>query len=132
MGHSTLADDGRIGPPTTIIDVKPELNNCHISTDKLTIQSHSPFLTLKANCCIFKGKWMYEVCEISGGRDCLLFRSGFIVFLCKVQLRSKGVMQIGWCSPKCKFTQDTGVGDTLHSYGLDGSKQRIWHVHTRK
>lgn len=41
-------------------------------------------------------------------------------------------MQIGWCSPKCKFTQDTGVGDTQHSYGLDGSKQRIWHVNTKK
>lgn len=41
-------------------------------------------------------------------------------------------MQIGWCSSKCTFTQDTGVGDTKHSYGFDGSKQRIWHVHTRK
>lgn len=41
-------------------------------------------------------------------------------------------MQIGWCSSKCTFTQDTGVGDTKNSYGFDGSKQRIWHVHTRK
>lgn len=41
-------------------------------------------------------------------------------------------MQIGWCSAKCKFTQDTGVGDTRNSYGLDGSKQRLWHVQTRK
>lgn len=49
-----------------------------------------------------------------------------------MQLRSKGVMQIGWCSSKCAFTQDTGVGDTENSYGFDGSKQRIWHVHTKK
>lgn len=41
-------------------------------------------------------------------------------------------MQIGYCSSKCKFTQDTGVGDTKNSYGFDGSKQRIWHVHTQK
>lgn len=41
-------------------------------------------------------------------------------------------MQIGWCSSKCTFTQDTGVGDTKNSYGFDGSKQRVWHVHTRK
>lgn len=41
-------------------------------------------------------------------------------------------MQIGWCSSKCTFTQDTGVGDTENSYGFDGSKQRIWHVHTKK
>lgn len=47
-------------------------------------------------------------------------------------MRSKGVMQIGWCSSKCKFTQDTGVGDTKNSYGFDGSKQRLWHISTRK
>lgn len=41
-------------------------------------------------------------------------------------------MQIGWCSSKCTFTQDTGVGDTVNSYGFDGSKQRLWHVNTRK
>lgn len=41
-------------------------------------------------------------------------------------------MQIGWCSSRCVFTQDTGVGDTKNSYGFDGSKQRVWHVHTRK
>lgn len=41
-------------------------------------------------------------------------------------------MQIGWCSSKCSFTQDTGVGDTKNSYGFDGSKQRLWHVNTRK
>lgn len=41
-------------------------------------------------------------------------------------------MQIGWCSSKCTFTQDTGVGDTKNSYGFDGSKQRVWHVHTKK
>lgn len=50
----------------------------------------------------------------------------------EVQLRSKGVMQLGWSSAQCRFTQDTGVGDTRHSYGLDGSKQRIWHIYTRK
>lgn len=50
----------------------------------------------------------------------------------QVQLRSKGVMQIGWCSSKCQFTRDTGVGDTENSYGFDGSKQRVWHVQTRK
>lgn len=66
-------------------------------------------ILLKANCCIYKGKYMYEV-----------------------QLKSKGVMQIGFCSDQCKFTQDTGVGDTRYSYGLDGSKQRLWHVYTKK
>jgi Kip1 ubiquitination-promoting complex protein 1 len=49
----------------------------------------------------------------------------------EIQLKSKGVMQIGFCSSQCKFTQDTGVGDTVYSYGLDGSKKRLWHVYTK-
>lgn len=102
---------GRLGPAKVVFSIDPNDNDnlVKISKDRLTIQSQSAFCTLKANCCLYKGKWMYEV-----------------------QLRSKGVMQIGWCSSRCTFTQDTGVGDTKNSYGFDGSKQRIWHIHTRK
>ncbi|XP_058814876.1 E3 ubiquitin-protein ligase RNF123 [Topomyia yanbarensis] len=100
--------EGRLGPKRTIFDVTED-SSILVSKDKLTLQSQNAFSTVKANCCIYSGRWMYEV-----------------------QLRSKGVMQIGWCSAHCKFTQDTGVGDTRYSYGLDGSKQRIWHVHTQK
>ncbi|XP_055546728.1 E3 ubiquitin-protein ligase RNF123 [Wyeomyia smithii] len=100
--------DGRLGPKRAIFDVTED-STISVSKDKLTLQSQNAFSTVKANCCVFAGRWMYEV-----------------------QLRSKGVMQIGWCSAHCKFTQDTGVGDTRYSYGLDGSKQRIWHVHTQK
>lgn len=101
---------GCLGPATKVFDVRGD--NAHavkISMDSLTVQSQTAFSTVKANCCVFRGKWMYEV-----------------------QLRSKGIMQIGWCSSKCQFTADTGVGDTRNSYGLDGSKQRLWHVQTRK
>lgn len=83
-------------------------NMVKISKERLTLVSQSAFSTLKANACIFAGRCMYEV-----------------------QLKSKGVMQIGFCSSQCKFTQDTGVGDTKHSYGLDGSKKRLWHVYTK-
>ncbi|XP_053673835.1 E3 ubiquitin-protein ligase RNF123 [Anopheles nili] len=100
--------DGRLGPRRTVFDVTDD-GSILISKDRLTLQSQNAFSTVKANCCVYGGRWMYEV-----------------------QLRSKGVMQIGWCSAHCKFTQDTGVGDTRYSYGLDGSKQRIWHVYTQK
>uniref|UniRef100_A0A182Q7E1 RING-type E3 ubiquitin transferase n=1 Tax=Anopheles farauti TaxID=69004 RepID=A0A182Q7E1_9DIPT len=100
--------EGRLGPRRTVFDVSDD-GAILISKDKLTLQSQNAFSTVKANCCVYSGRWMYEV-----------------------QLRSKGVMQIGWCSAHCKFTQDTGVGDTRYSYGLDGSKQRIWHVYTQK
>lgn len=83
-------------------------NHVKTSKDRLTLVSQSAFSTLKANCCVFAGKFMYET-----------------------QLKSKGVMQIGFCSAQCRFTQDTGVGDTKNSYGLDGSKKRLWHVYTK-
>uniref|UniRef100_A0A8D8BCF2 E3 ubiquitin-protein ligase RNF123 n=1 Tax=Culex pipiens TaxID=7175 RepID=A0A8D8BCF2_CULPI len=108
FGEDTSSDEGRLGPRRTIFDVVED-GSILVSKDKLTLQSQNAFSTVKANCCVFAGRWMYEV-----------------------QLRSKGVMQIGWCSAHCKFTQDTGVGDTRYSYGLDGSKQRIWHVYTQK
>ncbi|XP_055613929.1 E3 ubiquitin-protein ligase RNF123 [Uranotaenia lowii] len=100
--------EGRLGPKRSIFDVTED-GSILVSKDKLTLQSQNAFSTVKANCCVYAGRWMYEV-----------------------QLRSKGVMQIGWCSAHCRFTQDTGVGDTRYSYGLDGSKQRIWHVYTQK
>lgn len=80
-----------------------------MSKDRLSVTSRTAFTTLKANCCVFRGRWMYEVL-----------------------MHTKGIMQIGWCSSRCQFTIDTGVGDTRNSYGLDGSKQRLWHVQTRK
>lgn len=103
--------DGFIGSETVVFDVlnDDQRLGVNVSKDGLLIQSQSPFPTVKANCCVYRGQWMYEV-----------------------QLRSKGIMQIGWCSAKCKFTDDTGTGDTPNSYGLDGSKQRLWNVKTRK
>lgn len=103
--------DGFIGNETVVFDVSDDEQKVavNVSNNGLLIQSQSPFSTVKANCCVYRGKWMYEL-----------------------QLRSKGIMQIGWCSAKCKFTDDTGVGDTPNSYGLDGSKQRLWNVKTKK
>ncbi len=57
-------------------------NIAKLSKDRLSITSLTAFSSLKANACLIGGKYMYEV-----------------------QLRSKGVMQIGFCSAKCEFTQ---------------------------
>lgn len=83
-------------------------NLVKMSKDRLSLLSQSAFSTLRANATVFAGRFQYEV-----------------------QLKSKGVMQIGFCSAQCRFTQDTGVGDTKNSYGLDGSKKRLWHVYTK-
>lgn len=98
--HFIDSDCGRIGPPRTVIDANAEPNNCNLSKDKLTIQSQSPFLTVKANCCIFKGKWMYEVNKI------IIFVSVYIALCADM-----------WC---CRFNFDLKV-----LCKLDGVHQNV-------
>lgn len=64
---------------------------------------------MRANTGFYKGKWMYEL-----------------------QLGSKGVMQVGWGTAQCKFSQESGVGDTINSYAYDGNRVRKWNVSTHK
>uniref|UniRef100_W8AXB6 RING-type E3 ubiquitin transferase n=1 Tax=Ceratitis capitata TaxID=7213 RepID=W8AXB6_CERCA len=98
----------RLGPEHTICDID-FTSTVRISADRLSLRSQGSFNTIKANVCVYGGRWMYEVL-----------------------LHSKGVMQIGWCSNKCTFNENSGVGDTKWSYGYDGSKQQIWHIATSK
>ncbi|XP_017466845.1 PREDICTED: E3 ubiquitin-protein ligase RNF123 [Rhagoletis zephyria] len=98
----------RLGPEHTICDID-FTSTVRISADRLSLRSQGSFNTIKANVCVYGGRWMYEVL-----------------------LHSKGVMQIGWCSNKCTFNENSGVGDTKWSYGYDGSKQQIWHISTSK
>lgn len=50
----------------------------------------------------------------------------------EVQLGTKGVMQIGWATRGCRFSQETGVGDTFDSYAYDGNRIRKWNSYTQK
>ncbi|EDO45063.1 predicted protein, partial [Nematostella vectensis] len=59
--------------------------------------------------CLFAGKWMYEIL-----------------------LGSKGIMQLGWATLGCKFTNEEGVGDTADSFAYDGHRVRKWNVSTAK
>lgn len=45
---------------------------------------------------------------------------------------TKGVMQIGWATRGCRFSQETGVGDTVDSYAYDGNRVRKWNNYTQK
>ncbi|XP_023242078.1 E3 ubiquitin-protein ligase RNF123-like [Centruroides sculpturatus] len=47
-------------------------------------------------------------------------------------LGSKGVMQVGWATIHCKFSQEKGVGDTSDSYAYDGNRIRKWNVSAQK
>lgn len=59
--------------------------------------------------CVFRGKWQYEVL-----------------------LETRGVMQFGWCTIKCHFSQEIGVGDTWTSFSYDGGRVRKWNVQNSK
>lgn len=62
-GMTKVVHEGRLGPAKVVFvaDQNDGNNLVKISKDKLTIVSQSAFCTLKANCCVYKGKWMYEV-----------------------------------------------------------------------
>lgn len=103
--------DGRIGPAEVVFDQKSMVAplGLRLEPDNLGVTSHTNFSTVRANCCVYRGKWMYEV-----------------------MLWSKGVMQLGWCTINCKFTFEEGVGDTKDSYSYDGSRLRKWNIRTQK
>lgn len=103
--------EGRLGPKEVCFqfDIHTNVGTLIIDQDRLGLSSQSNFSSMKANCCVFKGKWAFEV-----------------------MLGSKGVMQVGWCTVKCKFSQEEGVGDTENSYAYDGSRQRKWNKTTQR
>ncbi|XP_063226205.1 E3 ubiquitin-protein ligase RNF123 isoform X2 [Bacillus rossius redtenbacheri] len=103
------AREGRLGPSLVCFDTSSYVGLLVVGSDRLSINSQSNFSTIRANVCVYKGKWQYEV-----------------------QLGSKGVMQLGWATSKCKFSQEIGVGDTVNSFAYDGSRLRKWNVATYK
>ncbi|XP_041349539.1 E3 ubiquitin-protein ligase RNF123-like [Gigantopelta aegis] len=107
--NQTSTDMGRIGPSEVVFDILSNVGTLIVEPDRLGLSSHSNFSTMRANSCVFKGKWIYEL-----------------------MLGSKGVMQLGWCTLHCKFSQEEGVGDTPDSYAYDGSRLRKWNVKTQK
>ncbi|XP_063833889.1 E3 ubiquitin-protein ligase RNF123-like [Ostrinia nubilalis] len=104
------ADDrpGRVGPKLVVFDASTGTGRLVLVGDeRVSVQGLSSFATIRATACVYAGKWMYEV-----------------------QLGTKGIMQIGWCTASCIFSMDTGVGDTAHSYAYDGGRVRRWNVAT--
>lgn len=103
----TRADDrdGRIGADLVQFDASARSGLFSISSNRLSVKARSNFSTIRSNAAVYRGKWMYEV-----------------------RLGSKGLMQIGWSTAGCKFTPDSGVGDTVNSYAYDGNRVRKWNV----
>ncbi|GFP97326.1 E3 ubiquitin-protein ligase rkp [Phtheirospermum japonicum] len=70
----------------------------------LLVESHALFSSARANTCVWKGKWMYEV-----------------------TLETCGIQQLGWASIACPFTDHKGVGDADDSYAYDGKRVSKWN-----
>ncbi|XP_023937452.2 E3 ubiquitin-protein ligase RNF123-like [Bicyclus anynana] len=99
---------GRLGPKLVVFDALTGTGRLVLVGDeRVSVQGLSNFATIRATACVYAGKWIYEV-----------------------QLGTKGIMQIGWCTSSCQFSVDTGVGDTAHSYAYDGGRIRRWNVAT--
>lgn len=96
--------EGRTGP--THVQICEELSNgtLRFRADDCDVESHSNFSSVRANACVFAGKWMYEV-----------------------TLGSGGIQQLGWATQECRFTNEEGVGDSPQSYAYDGKRVRKWN-----
>lgn len=70
----------------------------------LLVESHALFSSARADACVWKGKWMYEV-----------------------TLETSGIQQIGWATIVCPFTDHKGVGDADDSYAYDGKRVKKWN-----
>ena len=95
---------GKIGTSTTLIDLKTNLGALKTYYDGNKIEARDSFVSVRANNCVVKGKWCYEVL-----------------------LESNGLFQLGFCQLITPFSKSNGVGDDVHSYGYDGFRLSCWN-----
>uniref|UniRef100_A0A1B6D141 B30.2/SPRY domain-containing protein n=1 Tax=Clastoptera arizonana TaxID=38151 RepID=A0A1B6D141_9HEMI len=102
---------GRLGPDTVIFDKHSRSYDgffVEVDKDPLHLNSRGNFSSIRANVCVFSGKWQYEL-----------------------TLGSQGVMQLGWdLNEENVFTNEFGVGDTIKSFAYDGNRKRKWNFST--
>jgi len=79
--------DGRIGSETVLVDISSQCGTMNIGIERMELESQSNFSSIRANVCACKDKWMYEVL-----------------------LGSKGIMQLGWATIRCRFTNEKVLG----------------------
>ena len=73
-------------------------------TNNLDVEATSKFVSIRANTGVFSGKYYYEV-----------------------QLKTCGIMQLGWSTMQTPFNFSRGVGDDNTSYAYDGKRIKKWN-----
>ncbi|KAF3794181.1 E3 ubiquitin-protein ligase [Nymphaea thermarum] len=96
--------DNGCGASEVVIDEASICGDIRISKQPLLVESMAPFSSARANACMWKGKWMYEVI-----------------------LETAGIQQLGWATVSCPFTDLKGVGDADDSYSYDGRRISKWN-----
>ena len=66
------------------------------------VASHSNFSSVRANVAVFAGKWAFEA-----------------------TLGSSGIMQLGWCTARCPFTHEHGVGDAQDLFARRAPREEM-------
>ena len=84
--------------------MKTSFGKLSLFNDGNKIEAKSNFVSVRANNCLIKGKWCYEVL-----------------------LLSNGLFQIGFCQLQTEFNEHYGVGDDIHSIGYDGYRLSCWN-----
>ena len=46
----------------------------------------------------------------------------------EVTLGTAGIMQLGWATAACQFSNEEGVGDSVDSYAYDGKRVQRWNI----
>ena len=95
---------GKLGTSVTKLDMKTSFGKINTYNDGNKIEARDSFVSVRANNCVVKGKWCYEVL-----------------------LESNGLFQIGFCQLTTPFNGQYGVGDDINSYGYDGYRLSCWN-----
>ncbi|CAA0839183.1 E3 ubiquitin-protein ligase RKP [Striga hermonthica] len=100
-GVSTISND----PQLRVVGLEESsiCGDIRIVKKPFLVESHALFSSVRANTCVWKGKWMYEV-----------------------TLETSGIQQLGWATIACPFTDHKGVGDADDSYAYDGKRVSKW------
>lgn len=96
--------DSGCGTHVVGLDESSICGDIRIIKPPLLVESSAMFSSTRANACVWKGKWMYEVL-----------------------LETSGVQQLGWATLSCPFTDHKGVGDADDSYAFDGNRVSKWN-----
>jgi hypothetical protein len=96
---------GRLGPKEVKLDTKSANGDVIFAgRDGLDVEAVGNFASIRANTAVFSGRYYYEV-----------------------QLKTDGLMQIGWSTIQTPFNSQRGVGDDLTSYAYDGFRIKKWN-----